>query len=83
MRQLYPDTSRLPDALETDRYRAPYAAGIADLDADGHQDLIIGAKGGMADESFIYWGEADGEFRATAPPHCRRRVSLWPSAMVR
>ena len=66
-----PNTSRLPAALETDRYRAPYAAGIADLDADGHQDLIIGAKGGMADESFIYWGEAGGEFhddRATALP---------------
>ena len=66
-----PNTSRLPDALETGRYRAPYAAGIADLDADGHQDLIIGAKGGMAGESFIYWGEAGGEFRddrATALP---------------
>lgn len=66
-----PNTSRLPDALETDRYRAPWATGIADLDADGHQDLIIGAKGRMADESFIYWGEAGGEFRddrATALP---------------
>lgn len=65
------NTSLLPDSLEKGRERAPYAAGIADLDADGHQDLIMGAKGGMADESFIYWGEAGGEFRddhATALP---------------
>ena len=57
-----PNTSRLPDVLETDDYRAPWAVQIADLDADGYQDLITGARGGMADESFIYWGAADGEY---------------------
>ena len=56
------NTSLLPDVLETDDYRAPWAVEIADLDADGYQDLIIGARGGMADESFVYWGEADGEY---------------------
>ena len=56
------NTSLLPDVLETDDYRAPWAVEIADLDEDGYQDLIIGARGGMADESFIYWGEADGEY---------------------
>ena len=60
-----PNTSRLPNALETDpdNDRAPWAVEIADLDADGHQDLIVGAKGETADESFIYWGGVDGEYR--------------------
>ena len=57
-----PNTSRLPDVLETDYDRWPWAVEIADLDADGYQDLIIGARGGIADESFIYWGEAGGEY---------------------
>ena len=58
-----PNTSRLPDLLETDHDYAPWAVQIADLDGDGHQDLIIGAQGGVADESFIYWGAAGGEYQ--------------------
>ena len=60
-----PDRSRLPDVLETDDGhggRAPWAVEIADLDADGYADLISGAPGGMVNESFIYWGSADGEY---------------------
>ena len=66
-----PDTSRLPDVLGTGQDRAPWAVEIVDLDADGHQDLLIGATDRPPDESFIYWGEAGGEYhddRATVLP---------------
>ena len=66
-----PNTSRLPEVLETDAAHAPWAAEIADLDADGYPDLIIGAPGGRVKESVIYWGEAGGEYhddRATVLP---------------
>lgn len=59
--------SRLPDALETDNNRAPWAADIADLDGDGHQDLLIGlGRGREETHSYIYWGSEDGEFHDDA-----------------
>ena len=59
--------SRLPDALETDNNRAPWAADIVDLDADGHEDLLIGlGRGAEETNSFIYWGSDSGEFHDDA-----------------
>ena len=57
------DLSRLPDALETDNDRAPWAADIVDLDGDGHEDLLIGlGRGNEETNSFIYWGSEAGEY---------------------
>lgn len=56
------NTSTLPDRVESDeKYRA-WTVEIADLDADGHADLIMGGDTGTGD-SFVYWGARDGVFR--------------------
>ena len=60
------NTSRLPEILRpgspNDDHR-PWAAEIADLDGDGYQDLLLGAKStNLSGESFVYWGAAGGDF---------------------
>ena len=61
------DLSRLPDALETDNDRAPWAVDIVDLDGDGHEDLLIGlGRGNEETNSYIYWGSDSGEFHDDA-----------------
>ena len=62
------DTSRLPDTMDGEWVRWPWAVQLADLDGDGHSDLIAGASGLnngelVGNESFVYWGSAAGEYR--------------------
>ena len=54
----------LPGRVANDAGYWTWAAEIADLDGDGHQDLLMGGAGGDAatGEPFIYWGAEDGEF---------------------
>ena len=61
--QFTENTERLPDRVRTDGNYWPFAADMADLDGDGHVDLLMGSHGDRTSESFIYWGAADGEFR--------------------
>ena len=61
------DRSRLPDSMKGDTpddwIRWPWAAQLTDLDGDGHQDLLAGARGdGGGNESFVYWGSATGQY---------------------
>ena len=56
------DQRRLPNRVETEG-RRPWAVQLADLDGDGHQDLVAGASGALVGESFVYWGSATGEYR--------------------
>ena len=62
------DTKRLPDSLNDEWVHWPWAVQLADLDGDGHLDLIAGASGLqnedlVGDESFVYWGSAAGAYR--------------------
>ena len=58
------DTSGLPDRMEAEWERWPWAVQLADLDNDGHLDLLAGASSFLSsDESFVYWGSAAGEYR--------------------
>ena len=62
------DTSRLPASVDEEWVRWPWAVQLADLDGDGHLDLIAGASGLtsgelVGNESFVYWGSAAGEYR--------------------
>ena len=42
----------------------PWAVQLADLDGDGHLDLIAGARGeDGGDRSFVYWGSPSGRYR--------------------
>ena len=42
----------------------PWAVQLADLDGDGHLDLLAGARGDDGgDQSFVYWGSAAGRYR--------------------
>ena len=61
--QFTENTERLPDRVRTDGNYWPFAADMADLDGDGHIDLLMGSHGDRTSESFVYWGAADGEFR--------------------
>ena len=61
--QFTENTDRLPDRVRADSDHWPNAAELADLDGDGHVDLIAGSQGGSTNESFVYWGADDGEFR--------------------
>ena len=58
------DPNRVPSRVHEDwRYRA-WAFELADLDGDGHLDLVAGATGNLpGNESFVYWGSATGEYR--------------------
>ena len=60
--QFTENTDRLPDRVRTDGNYWPFAADMADLDGDGHLDLLMGSHGDRTSESFVYWGTADGEF---------------------
>ncbi len=54
------DTSRLQGIGDA------WAVQLADLDGDGHLDLLAGAFGsasGGGHESSVYWGSAEGKFR--------------------
>ncbi len=57
------DPGRLPDAVEADYRRWPWAVELADLDGDGHLDLLAGAKEFFDGKSFVYWGSSEGEYR--------------------
>ena len=57
------DRSRLPDKVEAEWARWPWAVQLVDLDGDGHLDLLAGASGALVGESFVYWGSAAGEYR--------------------
>ena len=57
------DPGRLPDAVEADYRRWPWAVELADLDGDGHLDLLAGAKEFLDGKSFVYWGSSEGEYR--------------------
>lgn len=57
------DRSMLPDKVETEWERWPWAVQLADLDNDGHLDLIVGATGVLDGKSYVYWGSPEGEYR--------------------
>ena len=56
------DTESLPDRVRRDSNYWPFAADMVDLDADGHLDLLMGSHGDRTNESFVYWGTAEGDF---------------------
>ncbi|MCY3965790.1 MAG: VCBS repeat-containing protein [Acidobacteria bacterium] len=59
------DQRRLPQSWDG----APWAVQLADLDGDGHPDLVAGPRGDTAGESFVHWGSVEGVYgdgRATA-----------------
>ena len=56
------DRSPLPDAVEEDNELFTWAAELADLDGDGHVDLIAGATAEPPGESAVYWGSGMGEY---------------------
>ena len=61
------DDTRLPKSWES----APWAVQLADLDGDGHLDLVAGPRGDAAGESFVHWGSVAGVYsdeEATALP---------------
>ncbi len=67
------DRSRMPDSLEADDgwIRWPWAVQLADLDGDGHLDLLAGSSGlvdgdVVGSESFVFWGSPAGEYRDDA-----------------
>ena len=57
------DTSRLPDRVATDARHRSWVVEVADVDGDGHQDLLMEGSNAGTGESFVYWGADDGEFR--------------------
>lgn len=58
------DRSRVPDQMNADWRRYPWAAQMEDFDGDGHLDLLAAASGRLpGNESFVYWGSAAGEYR--------------------
>ena len=61
--QFTENTERLPDRVRADGDCWPFAGDMADLDGDGHLDLLMGSHGIRTNESFVYWGAIDGEFR--------------------
>ena len=52
------DESRLPESWGG----APWAVQLADLDGDGHPDLVAGAREDTG-ESYVHWGSAAGVYR--------------------
>ena len=57
------DTSRLPDRVATDYMYRAWVVDVADLDGDGHQDLLMEGGNIGTGESYVYWGSSDGEYR--------------------
>ena len=59
-----PDTERIPEEMNEDSRRWPWVVELADLDGDGHLDLLAGANGRLpGNKSFVYWGSAAGRYR--------------------
>ena len=59
-----PDTERIPEEMNGDSRRWPWVVELADLDGDGHLDLLAGANGRLpGNKSFVYWGSAAGRYR--------------------
>ena len=56
------DRSPLPDSVEGHNDLFTWAAELADLDGDGHVDLIAGATAEPPGESSVYWGSGTGEY---------------------
>ena len=56
------DRSPLPDSFEEHNGLFAWAAELADLDGDGHVDLIGGATAEPPGESSVYWGSGAGEY---------------------
>lgn len=65
------DRSRLPASFtRVDNSEFAWAVELADLDGDGHTDMIIGRKQGIATlPSRIYWNPGNGDFSNAAVTH--------------
>jgi hypothetical protein len=65
------DRSRLPASfIRVDNSEFAWAVELADLDGDGHTDMIIGRKQGMTTlPSRIYWNPGNGDFSNAAVTH--------------
>ncbi|TFH75266.1 VCBS repeat-containing protein [Gammaproteobacteria bacterium LSUCC0112] len=75
------DRTRLPESFVRADFTSEFswAVELADLDKDGHVDMIVGRKQGLTTlPSRIYWNPGNGEFsnaQVTHLPDMRRFVS--------